>query len=357
MPGHVIRWKPWWYLIGKSGMTVAKGLLEAVTAPREMKPSSKWKAPGTARYGNILDDMPKELVADLLQPTLPNPRVRFCDLSIQDAGLRARLLHVVDELLRDGRLLMGPAVEQWEELIARYCGARYCAGVSSGTDAIYLALRAFGIGPGDEVIVPAMSWIATANAVAPAGATPVFADIGDDLTIDVSDAEAAITPRTRAILPVHYTGRLCDMTSIGALAERHGLLMIGDAAAFSLNPMKVFPGFEEVGAILVDDPRTCERLRALRYLGTVNKEVCVEPSLNHKLDTIQATMMLVSYECVEPALVRRLEIASRYCQRLKDLVGCPEAPRSPADRRSVFLTIRSRRPGGPRCGVFWKAGE
>jgi dTDP-4-amino-4,6-dideoxygalactose transaminase len=321
-----------------------------------MTASSKWNAAGTALYGSMLDGMPEDVVGDLLQPALPNPKVRYRDLSIQDPELRARLLNVVDELLRDGRLLMGPAVEQWEELIASYCGARYCVGVSSGTNAIYLALRAFDIGPGDEVIVPAMSWIATANAVVVAGATPVFVDVGDDLNIDVSDAEAAITPRTRAILPVHYTGRLCDMTSIGALAARHGLLVIedaaqafgaadagkraggfGDAAAFSLNPMKVFPGFGEVGAVLVDDPKIYERLRALRYLGTVNKEICVEPSLNHKIDTIQAAMMLVSYDGVEPALVRRIEIASRYCRRLKDLVGCPEAPRSVADRRSVFF--------------------
>jgi dTDP-4-amino-4,6-dideoxygalactose transaminase len=355
--------------IGKSGMTGVKGLPEAVTPPNKMTVSSTSKAPGTARYDSILDDMPEELVGDLLQPTLPNPKVRYRDLSIEDPELRARLLNVIDELLRDGRLLMGPAVEKWEELVANYCGARYCVGVSSGTNAIYLALRAFDIGPGDEVIVPALSWIATANAVVLAGATSVFADVGNDLNIDVSDAEAAITPNTRAILPVHYTGRLCDMTSIGALAERYGLLVIedaaqafgaadaggraggfGDAAAFSLNPMKVFPGFGEVGAVLADDPKICERLRALRYLGTVNKEICVEPSLNHKIDTIQAAMMLVSYDRVEPALVRRLEIASRYCQRLKDLVGCPEAPRFAADRRSVFFdyTITTPRRTGMR---------
>jgi dTDP-4-amino-4,6-dideoxygalactose transaminase len=337
-------------------MTGVKGFPEAGTRSSGMTVPPARHAPGTARYGNILDAMPEELVGDLLQSPLADPRVRYRDLSIADPELRVRLLQVVDELLRDGRLLMGPAVEQWEALVANYCGARHCVGVSSGTNAIYLALRAFDIGPGDEVIVPAMSWVATANAVALAGATPVFADIGDDLNINVADAEAAITPRTRAILPVHYTGRLCDMASIGALAERHGLLVIedaaqafgaadagkraggfGDAAAFSLNPMKVFPGFGEVGAVLVDDPAICERLRALRYLGTVNKEICVEPSLNHKIDTIQAAMMLVSYDGVEPALVRRLEIASHYCRRLKDLVGCPEAPRSPADRRSVFF--------------------
>ena len=322
----------------------------------ELVASSNSTPQGMAVYRNILDSLPQEAAADLLQPALRDPKVRYRDLSVQDAGLRARLVRVVDELLRDGRLLMGPAVEMWEELIANYCGTRYCVGVSSGTSAIYLALRAYDIGPGDEVIVPAMSWVATGNAVALTGATPIFVDIGDDLNICVSDAERAITSKTRAILPVHYTGRLCDMKSIVALAERHGLFVIedaaqafgaadearraggfGHAAAFSLNPMKVFPGFGEVGAVLLNDGEICERLRALRYLGTVNKEVCVEPSLNHKIDTIQAAMMLVGFETVEPAITRRLEIASRYCNGLKGLVGCPEPPRSSADRRSVFF--------------------
>jgi dTDP-4-amino-4,6-dideoxygalactose transaminase len=335
---------------------MSRDLRDAVTPPGKTTFSSTSKAPDTGRYRNVLDGVPQQLLEDLLQPTLANPRVRYRNLSIDDPELRARLLNVIDGLLRDGRLLMGSAVETWEELVANYCGTRYCVGVSSGTNALYLALRAFDIGPGDEVIVPALSWIATANAAALTGATPVFVDVGNDLNIDVHDAEAAITPRTRAILPVHYTGRLCDMASIAALAQHHGLLVIedaaqafgaategcragsfGDAAAFSLNPMKVFPGFGEVGAVLMNHPEVCERVRALRHLGTVNKEICVEPSLNHKIDTIQAAMMLVSYDCVEPALTRRIEIASLYCRRLKDLVGCPEAPHSVADRRSVFF--------------------
>jgi dTDP-4-amino-4,6-dideoxygalactose transaminase len=260
---------------------------------------------------------------------------------------------------------MGPAVERWEELVASYCGARHCVGVSSGTNALYLALRALDIGPGDEVVVPAMSWVATVNAVVLAGATPVFADVGDDLNLDVADAEAAVTARTRAILPVHYTGRLCDMAAIRRLADRHGLVVIedasqafgatdaegrraggfGDAAAFSLNPMKLFPAFGEVGAVLVKDAAVCERIKALRYVGTVNKEICVEPSLNHKIDTLQAAMMLVSFDWVEPAIVRRLEIARRYGERLGALLGCPSSPRSPADRRSVFFdyTVTARR--------------
>jgi dTDP-4-amino-4,6-dideoxygalactose transaminase len=352
-------------------MTDVKGRAEAAVPHGAVSLSPP---PGTALYRDILRGVPDEAAADLLQPALSNPKVRYRDLSVDDPAVRARLVQVVDELLRDGRLLMGPAVEQWERLIADYCGARSCVGVGSGTNAIYLALRAFDIGPGDEVIVPAMSWIATANAVALAGAVPVFADIGDDFNIDVADAEAAITPRTRAILPVHYTGRLCDMVAIKALAGRYGLLVIedaaqafgaandagraggfGNAAAFSLNPMKVFPGFGEVGAVLVSDPEIDERLRALRYLGTVNKEVCVEPSLNHKIDTLQAAMMLISYEQVEPALARRIEIASRYGRGLDGLVGCPESPRSAADRRSVFFDYTITTPRRTEMRRFLEA--
>src|SRR5215470_6221716 len=214
---------------------------------------------------NFREMLPAGTLAELLQPPLPNPKVRYRDLAVDDPELRQRLLAAVDEVLRSGRLLMGPAVEQWERLVADYCGARFCIGVSSGTDAIFLALKACGVEPGDEVIVPAMSWVATVNAVVVAGAVPVFVDIRDDLNIDVDQIEAAITSKTRTILPVHYTGRLCDMPAIRAIAARHGLRVVedaaqafgaadgngragglGDASAFSLNPMKVFPGYGEV---------------------------------------------------------------------------------------------------------------
>ncbi|MBV9560893.1 MAG: DegT/DnrJ/EryC1/StrS family aminotransferase [Bradyrhizobium sp.] len=327
-------------------------------------PSTR-QARGSALYRDVLAGIPGEAMADLLQPPLRNPSVRYRDLAVDDPERRARLLGAVDEVLRSGQLLMGPAVERWEELVASYCGACHCIGVSSGTNALHLALRAFDIGPGDEVIVPAMSWVATVNAVVLADATPVFADIGDDLNLDVADAEAAITSKTRAILPVHYTGRLCDMAAIRRLADRHGLRVIedasqafgatdaegrraggfGDAAAFSLNPMKLFPAFGEVGVVLVKDAAISERIRALRYVGTVNKEICVEPSLNHKIDTLQAAMMLVSFDWVEPAIMRRLEIARQYGERLGALLGCPPPPQSPADRRSVFFdyTVTARR--------------
>jgi dTDP-4-amino-4,6-dideoxygalactose transaminase len=227
------------------------------------------------------------------------------------------------------------------------------------------------VGHGDEVIVPAMSWVATVNAVVVAGAVPVFVDINDDLNIDVDQIERSITERTRAILPVHYTGRLCDMEAIRDIASRYGLAIVedaaqafgaanasgraggfGDAAAFSLNPMKVFPGYGEVGAVLVNDEEADSRMRALRYLGTVNKEVCIEPALNFKIDTIQAAMMLVSFDRVEPSLDRRLDIAARYDRGLREVVGCPPSPDSAKDRRSVFFDYTITTPRRPELRHF-----
>jgi dTDP-4-amino-4,6-dideoxygalactose transaminase len=291
----------------------------------------------------VADQLPDGVdLSELLQPSLHNPKVRFRDLAVDDAELRGRLLAAVDEVLRDGRLLMGPAVEEWERLIADYCGTPFCIGVSSGTDAIYLAIRAL--------------WVATVNAIVMAGAVPVFVDIGEDLNIDVGLIEAAITPKTRAILPVHYTGRLCDIGAISAIAARHDLCVIedaaqafgacvdgrragsfGEASAFSLNPMKIFPGYGEVGAVLVKDPAVEQRIKSLRYLGTINKEVCIYPALNFKIDTIQAAMMLVSFERVEPGIDRRLQIAMRYNEALKNIVQCPQAPVDTQDRQCVFF--------------------
>jgi dTDP-4-amino-4,6-dideoxygalactose transaminase len=322
-------------------------------------------------HDTLRDKLPEATLGELLQPSLRNPKVRYRDLAVDDVDLRRRLVAAVDEVLRDGRLLMGPAVEKWERLIADYCGTKYCVGVSSGTDAIYLALRAWDVGAGDEVLVPAMSWVATVNAVVMTGASPVFVDIDDDLNLDVTQIEAAITPHTKAILPVHYTGRLCAMAAIRAIAASNRLLVIedaaqafgaadpngragsfGDASAFSLNPMKVFPGYGEVGAVLINDERVDQRLRALRYLGTVNREVCVEPALNFKIDTIQAAMMLVSFERLEPGIDRRLAIATRYTRALQHVVGCPRAPSSPADRTSVFFDYTITTPRRPELRRF-----
>ena len=281
--------------------------------------------------------------------------VRFRDLSVSDAALRAELLGAVDRVLAHGQILLGPEVAEFEAMVAEDCGRKFCVGFASGSDALFLALKALEIGAGDEVITTPLSWIATLNAIHLTGATAVFADIGADMNIDPERIKAAIGPNTRAIVPVHFNGRLCDMAAIGKIAREHDLLVIedaaqayganregraagsfGDAAAFSFNPMKVLPGYGESGAVVTDDPAVRDRLSALRYLGMVDREVCRWPGLNAKIDTLQAAMLLVSRRHFEKAVVRRLEIARTYTTELGTVATCPQVPEG-SDRPSVFF--------------------
>lgn len=137
-------------------------------------------------------------------------KVRFRNLAIEDPDRKRELLDVIGEVLDHGQFLMGSEVEAFEEKIAQYCSRRHCVGVSSGTDALYLSVRALNLKPGDEIITTPLSWIATLNAIYLGGGKPVFVDIGQDLNINTGLIEASITPNTKAILPVHYTGRVCD---------------------------------------------------------------------------------------------------------------------------------------------------
>jgi len=289
------------------------------------------------------------------QHAIRNCRVPFRDLRVTNDAQRNNLLIAVENVLKNGPILMGSHVLDFEKRMAAYCERTDAVGVASGTCALYLALRSLNIGPGDEVLTSPMSWVATLNAILMAGARPVFVDVGRDQNINPTLIESAITKRTRAIVPVHFTGRLCDMMAISEVARVHNLLIIedaaqamgamratyragsvGDAAAFSLNPMKVFPGFGEAGAVVIDDLKVSDRLRALRYLGTERKEVCTQVSLNHKMDEIQAAMLVHGFELIDDLVEARVDMARRYSERLTGVVGCPEVPKS-GDRSSNFF--------------------
>ena len=269
-------------------------------------------------------------------------KVPYRDLAVREAGLKTELLAAVDKVLSHGRILLGPEVDEFEEKIASCCQRRYAVGVGSGTDALYLALRSVGVGHGDEVITTPMSWIATANAITMCRARPVFVDIGDDLNIDADLIEAAITPRTKVIMPVHFTGKVCQIEKIVEIAAEHGVMVIEDAAqafgaasngmpagsfgqisCFSMNPMKVFAGYGEAGVVVTDYLEVAEKVQSLRYAGTVNKEDCFWPSLNSRLDTIQAAMLLVSLKHLGKRIEKRRKIAKFYNEALAGTVGCP----------------------------------
>jgi len=265
------------------------------------------------------------------------------DLSIKSKKRKEQLLHAVDQVLTHGRIILGPEVAEFEKSVATHCNARYAVGIGSGTDALYLALRSLDIGPGDEVITTPLSWIATINAIVLCGATPVFVDIGENMNINACLIEDAITERTKAILPVHYTGRMCDMGKITHIASAkdiyivedaaqafganiHGVMAgsYGDVSAFSMNPMKGLNAYGEAGAAVTSNETLANKLRSLSYAGTINKEDCHYPSLNGRLDTIQAAMLLVNMEYMEEKIARKREISCYYTNLLKDVIKCPE---------------------------------
>ena len=199
-------------------------------------------------------------------------KVPFLDLTISNPILKKELLSSIDRVFSHGRIILGPEVQQFEEKIAEYCNRKFAVGTNSGTDALYFALRSLNIGTNDEVITTPLSWIATVNAIVLTGAKPVFVDIKNDLNINPDLIEDAITDKTKAILPVHFTGNMCDMIKINDLAQRNNLIVVedaaqafgsklndkpsgsfGDIACFSMNPMKVLNAYGEAGAIVTDD--------------------------------------------------------------------------------------------------------
>jgi dTDP-4-amino-4,6-dideoxygalactose transaminase len=289
-------------------------------------------------------------------------RIPFLDLRVESDADRQELLAAVDAVFRHGRLVMGPEVEELERQVAAYCGRQFGVGVNSGTDALLLALKSLGLGPGDEVITTSLSWIATANAISLTGATPVFADVRDDLNIDPESARRLITPRTKAVLPVHYTGKVCQAPTLGDLCERHGLTLIEDAAqafgashqgrkagsfgtlsCFSMNPMKVYAACGEAGMVLTDSRDLYESLIALRYNGTVNRETCVRPSLNGRIDTIQAAILLKRLPAVAGIARKRRAIAARYQEQLAGVVELPTEASGEYDVYYTFIIRCDRR--------------
>ncbi len=214
--------------------------------------------------------------------------------------------------------------------------------MNSGTDALILGLKSLGIGSGDEVITTSLSWIATANAIALVGAEPVFADIKDDLNIDTDSIKELINSKTKAIMPVHYTGKMCNMTDIMKIVDEHGIFLIEDACqsfnakyhdkkagsfgnvgCFSMNPMKVFAACGEAGMVVTDDYETYNRLLSLRYNGTVKKENCIQPSHNARIDTLQAAILLEKIKDLNGIIIRRRAIARLYDDRLRNTVIVP----------------------------------
>jgi dTDP-4-amino-4,6-dideoxygalactose transaminase len=267
--------------------------------------------------------------------------VPFVDLHRHHRLMADELRATFDRVLGASAFILGSEVSAFEDAFAAYCEVEHCVGVGSGTAALCIALLAAGIGPGDEVIVPGHTFIASALAVVHAGATPVFCDV-DDATglIDAGCAAAAVTARTAAILPVHLYGQACDMDAVNALAARHGLFVLEDAAqahgamlgdrrvgglggasAFSFYPSKNLGALGDGGAICTDDAALADRARRLRNLGQPRKGAHVEVGFNERLDGLQAALLRVKLPWLDDANAARRQVAALYREELQDRVG------------------------------------
>ncbi len=266
-------------------------------------------------------------------------RVPFLDLRAINAELDAELVEATTRVVRSGWYVLGPEVEAFEAAFAAYTGARHCVGVGSGLDALALALDAAGVGPGDEVLVPAHTFVATWLAVTRVGASPVGVDVDPRTAlIDPAAAAAAITPRTRAIVPVHLYGQTADLDALQALADAHGLIVVDDAAqahgaehrdrpvgaltdatAWSFYPGKNLGALGDGGAITTDDEALADRLRALRNYGSRRKYVHELAGTNSRLDELQAAVLRVKLGHLDEANASRRALAGRYRERLGHL--------------------------------------
>ncbi len=267
--------------------------------------------------------------------TQPIPLV---DVKAQYAPLLPQIRAAIDEVLEGGQFVFGPNVSAFEEEAARYLGVRETVGVANGTDAIVLVLNALEIGAGDEVICPAFTFYATAEAIARVGATPVFADI-DAQTLNLSPEKVAerITPHTRAIMPVHLFGRpapLAELAELGVpliedAAQAFGspdIARTGVASTFSFYPTKNLFGLGDGGLVSTDDPELAERLRLLRFHGSKSKRIFEYVGTNSRLDEIQAAALRIFLRELDSWTALRREAAERYRE-----LGLGDACEVPAD--------------------------
>lgn len=280
------------------------------------------------------------------------------------AAERDDILDAVDTVFRSGQLVLGASVRGFEREFADYHGIRHCVSVDNGTNAIALALRACGIGAGDEVVTVSNTAAPTVVAIDATGATPVLVDILDDGTylMDADQAEAAVTPRTRAIVAVHLYGQCADLTALRAVADRHELWLIedcaqahgarrggaaagtvGDLAAFSFYPTKVLGAYGDGGAVLTDRDDLADTLRRLRYYGMAETYHVVQtPGFNARLDEVQAEILRRKLRRLDDYIAARRAIAGRYDAALRD--SPIRTPVVAPDNKHVYYLYVVRHP-------------
>jgi dTDP-4-amino-4,6-dideoxygalactose transaminase len=266
-------------------------------------------------------------------------KVPFLDLKAGYFELKAELDAASQRVLESGWYVLGGEVESFEREFAEYCGARYCIGVGNGLEALHLILRGYGIGEGDEVIVPANTYIATWLAVSYAGATPVPVEPNPrTFNLTPENVESAVTERTKAILPVHLYGQPADMDAINETARKYDLKVVedaaqaqgarykgrragalGDAAGFSFYPGKNLGAFGDAGAVTTDDEQLADQIRLLRNYGSREKYYNEAKGYNSRLDPLQAAFLRVKLKHLDEWNRRRAGVAEKYLERLSEM--------------------------------------
>ena len=291
--------------------------------------------------------------------------VPFVDLRGVFATLKGDVLRGVDELLDTGAFVNGPHVSAFEDAWAAFCGARFCVGVSSGLDALRLGLTAAGLEPGAEVVVPAMTFVATFEAVVQAGGRPVVVDVTeDDANVDVAAAEAAVGPATGALLPVHLYGQMADVEALARTASRHALVLLEDACqahgarragiragtagaagAFSFYPSKNLGAMGDAGALVTDDEELAGRVHMLRQHGEASRYRSERIGYTARLDAIQALALRARLPRLDAENARRREAAAYYSLELEEL-GDLRLPTTLDDSEHVWhlYTVRTADP-------------
>ncbi len=280
--------------------------------------------------------------------------IAFVDLKAQYKSIKNKIDQAIAEVLNNTSFIGGEKVKEFEANFAEYIGVNHAIGCANGTDAIEIALEALGVGRGDEVIIPAYTWVSTASAVSRVGAEPVFVDVHEDYyTLDAGLIEQSITSKTKAIIPVHFYGLPVDMRAITKIAKEHNLLVsedcaqahgamigkqlvgtFGDLATFSFYPGKNLGAYGDGGIILTNDEKLAHKCRIISGLGQDGKHNHVMAGRNSRLDTLQAVILSVKLPMLEEWTARRRWVARQYNQKLDELKI--KVQRIPTDYKHVY---------------------
>jgi dTDP-4-amino-4,6-dideoxygalactose transaminase len=284
-------------------------------------------------------------------------KVRFINYPLHFRTMETEVIETIHEVLAAGDLILRKQTEQFEANLAAYCGTKFAVGVSNCTDALHLCYRAAGIGPGDEVITVSHTFVATVAGIVHAGGCPKLIDIGNDHNMDPRRIEAAITARTKAIVPVSLNGRACDLPRILEIADKHGLVVVEDSAqalgavvggkkagawglagCFSFYPAKTLGAFGDAGAVVTNDERLAERVRLLRNHGRAADGRIACWSFNCRIDNLHAALLDLKLKRLPQSIERRRAIARIYHAELAsvDALRLPPPPGSEPTRYDAF---------------------